>query len=113
MSNTNEPDLFDAESKPLLESIKRLGHQARNWETYAAYGANLEILSPSQRRRLVVSPRLFFAVIAALVTVMALQTLFIYRELRAQRATIQQLSAVLARKIPPSPPKTESHSRRR
>lgn len=87
------------ENRPFFESIKRIGAQARNWENITDFGADLDLLQASPRRRIVFSPRMLAVVVAVVATCFLLQTAFIYSELRAQRTAIEQLEVNLKAKL--------------
>ena len=90
------PNLNSPLRIPFSESIKRIGEQARNWEFITDFGTNLDVLKPSaQRRRFVIAPWMIAVGIALIVSLMGLQTAFFYSELRAQRATIEQLQTLI------------------
>ena len=83
------------ENKPFSDSIKRIGAQARNWENIADYGTDLDLLQVNPRRRIVFSPKMLMVVVTVIGGCFLLQTIFIYSELRAQRATLDQIQSTL------------------
>ena len=112
MHKNTGPEKFDSEASPFLDSIKRIGHQARHWETTTDFGSNLDILMPSNRRRLVFSPRLLIGVVGLLAFLTTLQTVLLYRELSRQEASIERLQSMVAKILSQQSQKQEFRSRK-
>ncbi len=82
-------------TRPFLESIKRIGAQARNWEHIQDYGVHLDVLNPSREKRLTFTATQFILIGAAIATLFIMQAGFMYYHIRRQGIAIEQLNVKL------------------